>query len=219
MNHTSSKMHRLSFFCFVALTATLVGCGIQGSGQPVTEERELEDFRSVHVQAGLRAEVRTGPHSVVVTGDDNIVPHISTTVVGGVLHVEPEASFEEDVPLVITISAPLFEEVSLEAGGRIEVIDVVQEELSLACRAGGDVIASGDVEHLNVAQESGGNIDATAISAPVVTLHGSAGGDVQVTATDSVRGSVESGSIARVHGSPEVRSIKSQSGGKVVWVD
>lgn len=214
-NHLVSRSVRWSLV--VALASLLGGCQFQGDGIEASESRTTGPFRSVHVRAGLEAEIHQGPFSVVVHGDSNILPHVLTTVHGDRLDVEPDVSFEEVRPLRIVVTAPEFDELFLEAGGRLDVVDVVEDELSLRCRAGGDVFASGDVEHLHINQSAGGNIDASALDATDVSMAGSAGGELDVRASHAVEGTIESGSLARVHGDPEIKNVTTKSGGEVVY--
>src|SRR5688572_26470236 len=102
---------------FGALFLLGTGCDtINGSGVSAEERRDVAPFRHVHVKAGLHADVRPGPQSVVVFGDDNIVPHVVTRVSGSVLTIEPERDFDPVVPLSIAVSAPELSGASLEAG-------------------------------------------------------------------------------------------------------
>lgn len=201
------------------LGAVVSGCQLQGNGVDASDARPLQGFRSVHVRAGLVAEIRPGPFSVVVEGDSNIVPHVLTTVHGETLDVEPDVSFEEAEPLRVLITAPEFDELFLEAGGRLDVFDVAEEDLSLRCRAGGDVFVSGEVDHLELTQSAGGNVHARDLEATDVTVNGSAGGEVELQATHAVEGLVESGSVVRVHGAPAIKKVSTASGGEVVYVE
>ena len=206
------------------LTAGLLfgaqGCEtIEGSGRAASEQREVPSFSHVLVRAGLRADVRPGPQSVVVTGDDNIVPHVMTNVRGSVLTIEPELDFDPVVPLSISVSAPELNGASLEAGGRLDVSELDAEAFSLELNAGGKIVASGRVRHLDVSLSAGGTLDATAIASPTVTLWSSAGGSVLVTALEEVSGAIESGSEAWIYGSPARRNVSTKSGGEVSYLE
>lgn len=217
MNMTSSKLSRL-----LSLSAIFaVGClfRISGSGQPRDETRDLPAFDHVEVRAGLEADVAPGPQRVEVRGDDNIVPHVVTTVQNGTLVIEPDADFAASTPLTIEVRAPGLKGVRLRAGGRLSVHDLNAARFELAGASGGDVVASGNVDALTVSLEAGGSIDATAVHAKTATIDARAGGTIDATASDSARGTVISGSEARIHGRPATRAIATKSGGSVVYIE
>ena len=110
----------------LVLTAVLAlpACDhVIGSGHFLEERREVPAFHRVEVCSGLHATVEQGRHSVIVRGDDNIVPHVATEVRDGVLHVSPDATYDEVVPLRIFAGTPVLLGASIEAGGAPASID------------------------------------------------------------------------------------------------
>ncbi|MFO0552517.1 MAG: head GIN domain-containing protein [Polyangiaceae bacterium] len=217
-----NQMIRLasSLFALGLGIGALTGCEtVYGSGRSETQERDVQAFTKVEVSAGLEAHVTQGAtQSVVITGDDNIVPTISTEVRNGVLFIEPAVDFDPRLPLEIEVVAPSLEGASLRAGGALWIDGLDAPTFELSCEAGGEVMASGHVDRLTVSLSAGGDIDAVDIDSPRVVLRGEAGGEMSVTATDRVEGHVESGATARVFGDPEVRSVTTESGGEVEYV-
>ncbi len=200
----------------LSLACTL---GIAGSGRAVDDSRVVSDFDAVEVSAGLVADVAPGPTSVVVHGDDNLVPHVVTRVRGRTLVVEPDASFDPAVPLVVTIRSPAVSSVTLRAGGAVSVHDIARSELALHCDAGGTLIASGTVDHLVATQSAGGDVDATGLVATSVSVDARAGGSMHLHVRDAASGAVLSGSEVSIHGRPRTRAITEASGGTVRWLE
>jgi hypothetical protein len=192
---------------------------IYGSGRAAEEERSVAPFRAVLVRAGLRAQISPGPQRVVVTGDDNIVPHVMTQVHGSVLTIEPEVDFDPVVPLLTIVSAPEIDGASLQAGGELTVRELDADAFSLYLDAGGTIVASGTARQLDVTLTAGGTLDARAVESPSVTVYGAAGGTMLVTAREAVSGSIESGSQARIYGAPPSRNVVTRSGGDVLYVE
>ncbi len=201
----------------VSLSTILAACAVDGSGVAATESRVLPAFDRVEVSAGLEVAVTFGPQAVVLTGDDNVLPLISTQVVGGRLRVEPIEDFDAFVPLVITVTAPSLLSASLSAGGRLDVIDVDADELVLEGDAGGTIVATGRVDRLTTRLTAGGTIDARDVTARLVSVVGGGGGLQRLYATEQATGRIESGSEARIGGNPAVRDIATASGGTVVY--
>jgi hypothetical protein len=130
---------------------------IDGSGHAIAQSRALDAFDLIEVSAGLQAAVSIGPEKAVVSGDDNIVPLVLTTVQNGLLRIEPEHSFEPVVPLRIEVRTPSVREASLRAGGQLELNGIDADALTLSGEAGGDIVASGSVRR-EVSTASGGTV-------------------------------------------------------------
>jgi hypothetical protein len=199
----------------------LMGCEtVHGSGRSAKESRLVPEFTAIEVSAGLRAHLATGPQEVALSGDDNILPYVSTTVAGRVLNIEPTVDFDPVVPLEIRVSCPTPTGAKLRAGGDLRVDDVSVPELAVEIEAGGDLAASGTVDRLIATLSAGGSLDTTAMLAKSVVAHGRAGGDLRVTASDEITGSMESGAEIVVFGHPSKRNVTTdESGGSVTYVE
>src|SRR5437868_5404101 len=58
----------------------IVGChvgGIMGSGHVVTDTRPVADFSEIEADGGFRIEWKSGPPSLTITTDDNLLQYIS----------------------------------------------------------------------------------------------------------------------------------------------
>jgi hypothetical protein len=211
-----SMTKRIMLLGLVALAA--VACDtIEGSGFLTRQERSLEPFESVEVRAGLEVDVGVGPQRVVVEGDDNIVPHVVTTVRHGVLLIAPRHDFDPVVPLHVAVTVPRLDTATSVSGSHVSVTVVEAATLSLRVLSGSELVADGQVEALEAKLDGGGFLDAESLAAGHVSLWASAGGEAWVTAEDSVEGLVKSGSVGRVFGAPPQRSVSTASGGVVVF--
>ena len=219
MNH--STIRRASYaVATIGSCLTFLGCDtVRGSGRAANESRVVPEFNAVEVSAGLNANVGLGPQEVALSGDDNILPSISTSVQGHVLHIEPLHDVDPVVPLVIAVKCPSLTGAKLRAGGGLRVDDVNLTELSLEVEAGGDLSASGTVDHLTATLSAGGSLDTTALLAKSIVAHGRAGGDLRVTASEEITGSMESGAEIQVFGHPAKQEVTEDSGGSVTYVE
>ncbi len=66
---------------------------VKGSGNVVTESRDISDFKGVDVSGVFQVEITAQKDfSVEIEADDNLMPLIKTEVRNGVLHLETEGS-------------------------------------------------------------------------------------------------------------------------------
>jgi len=71
-------MRALPFVALLAVVSTTACAGIRGSGIKLTETRKIADFAQIEVEGGVTLEVKKGPTSLTIEGDDNIVPLYTT---------------------------------------------------------------------------------------------------------------------------------------------
>src|SRR5262249_39730538 len=101
----------------------VAGCnliGVQGSGNARTEVRNVPAFSAVSVAGSLDADIAIGPEArVEITGDDNIVPLITTDVHGDRLEIGSRKSFRTSVHLVAKITMPRLTGLGLTGSGDV----------------------------------------------------------------------------------------------------
>ena len=75
-------MKKIYTSLFIAMALGAGGCnwqGIRGNGHVVTDQRTLEDFSEIYARGGaFNIEWRSGPPSVAITTDENLLTHIET---------------------------------------------------------------------------------------------------------------------------------------------
>lgn len=93
-----------------------------GSGHAVSVTRVTGPFAGVDVRATAAVAVRTGAKTtVVVHGDDNIVPLIRTEIVGGTLVISDHGSYRTNAPLTVTVTTPTLTNAALDGTGRLDL--------------------------------------------------------------------------------------------------
>jgi hypothetical protein len=243
-------MRALWAFPIAAAAVALTGCEavlhtlvapsvtIQGSGQPATVERDVEDFTEVEVAGALRAtiEVGDGP-KVVIRGDDNIVPLVRVAVEDGRLSVgpEPNTSFRETTPLEVAITATSLSaaeasgasaitvgkiearRLRVEANGASTVTldDVQADELEVEANGASTITAAGTAKAARLGASGASKIVSSGLSVETasVDLSGASNGEIRVG--QAVSGTTSGASNLKVHGDPGQRAIDSSGASDV----
>ncbi|WP_196527538.1 GIN domain-containing protein [Nostoc commune] len=90
----------------IGLVIGLAGCNlisstsnVQGSGNVKTEKRSLASFASLDVNFAGSIQVRSqGQESLEISGDDNMIPLITTEVKNGTLYIRPSKGYNPEIP-------------------------------------------------------------------------------------------------------------------------
>ena len=163
---------------------TLTACGFygvdgtRGSGNLLTETRELGSFTRIDIRGGANVELTVDPNltqSVSVTYDDNVIGFIVTRVDAKTLIIDTAGSFS------IT-------------GGPRRVVTVVTDDI--------EVIGSGVTESYRLQASDGSDVDLVDLQASSVEIDVSGGSDVSVFVSESITGQASGAADIEIFGSP-----------------
>lgn len=162
---------------------------IEGSGNIITEDRELSGFTAVSLDGVGRLEIeQTGSESVSITGDDNILPHITTRVRSGtlVISVAENKTFTNIPDLVYQVTVASLESLELNGAGEIEVTNLDGERLEVTLDGGGSITVSGEVTSQEVDLNGLGIYNAENLISQDVTIQQDGAGSAVVNASDTL---------------------------------
>jgi len=186
----------------VLVVLGVVACGgVEGSGNIVSEVRDVAGFDSIDVSQGIAVEVvvdEGAEHSVTVNYDDNVLDKLVTTVSAGTLVVKFNGS------------------VRLSGSRSGRVVTVVMPRLDeLEASGGASVTAEGPAEELAIQASGGASINTSDLLAVDVTVDVSGGASLQIFASGSVTGDASGGASVNVVGSPGVLNVDTSGGASV----
>lgn len=116
--------------------------GIDGSGVYVEEDRPVAGFDGIRLLSVASVFVEQGAgEQVTVRAEDNVISHIQTEVVGGVLEITTESgvSFENVGPIQVLVTARNLIRLELDGVGEIHAMALGFEALQLALSGTGNL--------------------------------------------------------------------------------
>jgi len=180
---------------------------VEGSGNVVTETRQLPPFTGVSVRGSTDVEITVGPaQSVTIEADDNIMPRIETRVSSGTLIIDSKGWFTSTRNVRVTLTMPSLDEVSLAGSGDVQAkgIDAATFEASIA--GSGDITAAGSAEGLSASVAGSGDMHLYDLLCKHADVSVAGSGDVQVHVSESLSASIAgSGDVSYKGRPPEVK--------------
>ena len=193
------------------------GVTLAGSGVSETDERQVDTFSEVESLGSIDLSIRVGEQiAVVVRGDDNLLEHIITDVSGDRLTVSMKnGSYSTNAPLEVDITLPALTELELIGSGDAQIQGLRGGDLTLVVQGSGDVVATGQVEHLQARISGSGDMALRELRAQTVhaKVHGS--GDMEVHAEEKLTASVHGSGEIDYWGDPKERDVDSFGAGDV----
>ena len=208
------------------------GPSVAGSGVVRTETRTVPAFERVDVGGEYDVVVRVGAtRSVVIEGDDNLLPLIRTEVRQGTLHIESEDDLRPRNEIRIVIGIETLRGIHSGGSSEVAVRDVRSPSFDASVAGSSELSATGDFGDLSTSISGSGEIhmqgSADAIDGDVsgsgeldllevlarsarVKVSGSGGATVNVS--ERLDASVSGSGDVRYAGRPSVNADVSGSG-------
>ena len=190
---------------------------IKGSGNIISENRELTNFSSINLIGGIDVNIKfSDKYNCTVVSDENLIPYIKTEVVNNNLQISINKNYSSIEGIEVNVNAPEYDEVSISGSGDINIIDFKNDNLSLNISGSGDITANGEVQTL-IAKISGSGdiISAELISkSATITINGS--GEAKIWASDSISAQINGSGNIEYYGNPINVKSKINGSGDII---
>lgn len=191
---------------------------VNGSGNIVTEQRDVSEFSRVSVGGVFKAEITAGQNfSVTVEADDNLLPLIETEVRGDTLSISTDSRLRSDRPILVRVTAPNIAEVEASGAADVSVSGVHNEMLSLSLSGASKMNAAGDTGQFFAEISGASSLTAFDLSARSARVRTSGASRSQVNAAEDLFADASGASTILYKGSPEIR--RSSSGASTIRAD
>jgi len=210
-------MIQLFSICLLAVLVCVgcryIGGGVPGSGVAKTETRDVGTFDEVEFVGAGRLEITVGkPSPLTITGDDNLLPLIRTTVRGTRLKIEPEKSINPKTSLVFKVNAADVKLLDCSGATKAIVTGVKNEAFKIDLSGAGLIKATGRTGRFELSLSGAGNVEADDLVAREVIADLSGAGKADVHATEKLKASVSGAGVVRYKGDPKVEQSVSGVG-------
>jgi hypothetical protein len=214
------------------------GPGEPGSGNVITQTREVANFDAVEVDFPARVFISQGQtESVKVEAEDNFLPDLKTEVRNGTLDIDYKPASGKRVnptePVVITIVVRDLTEVnfnsagdltieevqadnldiSMSGAGNLKLIEIVADNLTVNLSGAGNLTASGSVATLDVDISGFGNFDGGDLKSSDARITLSGAGNATVWAIESLDAEISGAGSVSYYGDAKVTRQISGLGG------
>lgn len=229
---------RPSMFAMFNNGESFIGPGERGSGNVVTETREVSGFRAVEIDYPAQVYITQGStESLEIEAEDNLLPNLKTEVRNGRLdifyrredgkHVNPTETVKitvvvrdlEDVEF--NSAGELFIEgiesdsldVSLSGAGNVELDEIQVNALDLSLSGAGSATASGRADSLDLTISGFGDFEGEDLHSQEARVDISGAGSATVWVDDDLDAQVSGAGSIGYYGSASVNRRISGVGG------
>lgn len=189
---------------------------IKGSGNQVTETRNVDEFFSVDASGVFKVEIISQKDfSVSVDADDNLLPHIKTEVKNGELKIFSERRIKSSNPIRIRITAPNVERIEASGATNIDISDLKNSSFEVDTSGASKVKVSGETADLNIDISGAGNVNSSGLTSQKAKVDASGASRVSVNAVTELDVDASGASNVTFSGSPVTISKRSSGASKI----
>jgi hypothetical protein len=172
-----------------------------------SETRVLSDVRGVSLAAVGDVDVVIGDEeSIVIEGEDNLIPLITTDVDDGVLTIgiADETSLDLNRPIHFQVTVNRLELAEISGAGTLSIADPGSDRVELLVPGAGTISVSGAVDQLTASISGTGNVEAARLAADDVIVDVSGAGTATVWAVNSLAVTLSGVGDVSYWGDPQV---------------
>ena len=202
----------------LAFAATLAAAEtLTGSGTPATETRNVAGAHSVSMSVPGKLEIVLGDaEKLTVTGDDNILPVLETTVDRGELRIRfrerGHLNLHFKTPLRMTLAVKSLDGIMIAGSGDVVANALDARKLSLSISGSGNIVLGGKAQALDVQIAGSGDVKAGKLEAKSASVSIAGSGDATLWARESLNASIAGSGDVRYYGDPAVQRSVMGSG-------
>lgn len=189
---------------------------VKGSGNVVSETREVSGITSIVLEGSADVNVTFGTtESLVITGEDNIIPLIETNVQNNQLTIKtkPLTTYSTTKPVVVNVTVTTLKGVSISGSGNITVPDMNSDTIHVDLPGSGTITLAGIVNSLDFDIGGSGNIFADELKAKSAKVVLGGSGTIKVNASESLDATLSgSGNILYSGNPPKITKNVTGSG-------
>jgi hypothetical protein len=218
-----------SMFSFSEHGDLFVGPGVRGSGNVITETREVNGFNAINLEYPAKVIITQGKvESVKIKAEDNLLPDLKTQVKNGTLEIFYKKASDTHVnptkPIVITITVKDLADVefssageltidglktdsldvSLNGAGNLELNNIDIKKLSVDLSGAGSMTASGAADDLDVNISGFGDFKGADLHVKTANVNISGAGSATVWVDDELDAEISGAGSINYYGSAKV---------------
>jgi Putative auto-transporter adhesin, head GIN domain len=193
---------------------------IKGNGITATEKRQVSPFQAIKVEGAMNVNYsRAANVQVEVSGDQNLLPLISTQVVQGVLIISSKQSYQTQRPIAIELTSPSISAVTAQGAGDVNLKALSEKSLILDLKGSGNVNAEGNVGQFSAYTRGSGDVNAKGLETIDAELQITGSGNITNTVNESLKAKIIGSGDITYFGHPKNVAPRIVGSGRIVVGD
>jgi putative autotransporter adhesin-like protein len=198
------KKTYLSLLAIIALFAS--GCfwpGTRGNGHIVSDKRPVTEFSDVKAEGAFEIEWHSGPFSLTITTDENLLPDVDSRVDGKTLRLHSRERIWATHGIKVAVTSPQLTGVSVTGAARLAASQLSGPKFYLETTGASRVTLDGNVDELLADMTGATKLNAEDLHTKSAQISSSGASKAQVYATETLRVEISGAGKVTYFGHPK----------------
>jgi hypothetical protein len=193
---------------------------VVGDGKIERSERAIGAATELDLDGAFLATVSLGAGpSLVIEGDENVLPFIKSEASGGQLHIFAERSYRTEKPIRVILSLPALARLSAGGSNSVALTSVAGPALALSMSGSNSVSIAGRIGALSANLSGSDVLAADTLEADKASVPVTGSGSAVLRVNTALKAEIDGSGSIEVHGHPAQRQVQVNGSGLINYVD
>lgn len=200
-------MNRITIAFLAGLILSTAGCrwgGIMGNGHIVTDTRSVSDFSEIQADGGFQIEWRSGPPSLSITTDENLLRYISNENIDHRLRLHSRGNLWPTHHVTVAISSSTRSGAKLTGAARLTANQLSGHSFAIESTGAAKVFLDGTVDQLVTDMTGASRLEAGSLQTKTAEISSTGASHAEVVVSESLKVSITGAGKVIYSGNPPV---------------
>jgi Putative auto-transporter adhesin, head GIN domain len=198
-------MKKLTISLFLVGILVAAGCrfgGIVGNGHIVTDTRSVTDFSEIEANGGFYIEWKSGPPSLSITTDENLLRYITTENVDHRLRLHSTGNLWPTHHINVAISSPARSGAKLTGAARLTAKQLTGRNFGVESTGAAKVMLDGNVDDLVTDMTGASKLEADELKTKTAEISSTGASHAEVAVSEALSVSITGAGKVVYSGNP-----------------
>ncbi len=197
-------MKKLSVSLFLGLLL-IAGChvgGIMGNGHVVTDTRPITDFSEIEADGGFQIEWRSGPPSLSITTDENLLQYITNENIDHQLRLRSRGNLWSTRGVKVVVSSTTRTGARLTGAARLTAKQLSGHSFAIESTGAAKVELDGNIDELVTDMTGASKLDAESLQTKTAEISSTGASKAEVAVSETLKVSITGAGKVVYSGNP-----------------
>jgi Putative auto-transporter adhesin, head GIN domain len=212
-------MNKITIALLAGLILSTAGCrwaGIIGNGHIVTDNRSVSDFSEIQADGGFQIEWRSGPPSVSITIDENLLRYIDSQNIDHRLRLHSHGNIWSSHGIKVAISSSTRSGAKLTGAARLTANQLSGHTFAIESTGAAKVFLDGTVDELVTDMTGASRLEAGSFQTKIAEISSTGASHAEVAVSETLKVSITGAGKVIYSGNPPVVEKHITGAGSIV---
>jgi hypothetical protein len=198
-------MNKTTIPLLIGLLLVSTGCrwgGIMGNGHIVTDTRSVSDFSEIEAGGTFEVEWHSGPASLSITTDENLLRYISSENVDHQLRLHSRGNLWPTHHIKVSISSPSRQGAKLTGAARLTANQLSGHSFAVESTGAAKITLDGKVDDLVTDMTGASKLEAASLQTKTAEISSTGASHAEVAVSETLKVSITGAGKVIYSGNP-----------------